>query len=216
MPRLLSPWKTKLLPFLAVFDIPDSFFDVLTVSDWFHKLPWHVRSPKHLKFLTLPWKKRVKTATSFENSPFAILVRFGRSWRSRRLLWSLHRLWLFPEVTLTCDKSRATWMSHLSLKKVHQDCRLLGKLNGCHFWLFLTLLTAFLKSSLSLIDSIRYPYLWEVQNTLIVSPYLEQSASRLPSPLKTPFLPFWLFVAVIDVPDSSFDVFNVSKWFLTC
>ena len=146
--RLPSPWKTKLLPFFAVFDIPDSFFEVLTVSDWFHKLPWHVRSPntlnfsqylaktrldcnllwkfpycyflsfqavidvpdvffevfiisdyflmvpwhvrspEHLKCVTLPWKKCIKTAVS--------LALFGKFWYSWQLFCSPHCLWLVP------------------------------------------------------------------------------------------------------------------------
>ena len=82
--------------FLAVFDIPDSFFEVIIVSDWFHKVPWKVSSPEYLKFLTWLWKKRVPTAISFENPLSAVLVPFGHYWCSWRLLWSLHCLRLVP------------------------------------------------------------------------------------------------------------------------
>ena len=37
--RLLSPWKTKLLPFFGHFYIFDSFFEVLIVPDRFHRVP---------------------------------------------------------------------------------------------------------------------------------------------------------------------------------
>ena len=50
--------------FLGVFDIPEGFFEILIVSDWFnqvHKVPWHVRILEHIEFLQKPWKKCVKT-----------------------------------------------------------------------------------------------------------------------------------------------------------
>ena len=104
-------------------------------------------------------------------------------------------------------------LKFITLTKVCQDYCLLGKLNCCPFWLFLTFLTASLMSSLSLIGSISYPDMWEVQNTLNFSHYLEKSVSRLQPPLKIPLLPFWSVLAVLDVPDVSFEVFIVSDYF---
>ena len=65
--------KSTFWLFLSFFNIPDSFFKVLIVSVWFHKVPWHARSPDHLKFVALPWKKCVKTAVFFQNYPFCLV-----------------------------------------------------------------------------------------------------------------------------------------------
>ena len=47
--RLL--WKSHIWLFQALMDVPDKSWEVLIVSDWFHKVPWHVRSPEQLKSL---------------------------------------------------------------------------------------------------------------------------------------------------------------------
>ena len=101
--------------FLALFfNIPDGFFEVFIVSDWFHKVAYHVKNPEHQTFLPLPGRNCVKTsAVSFKNyilcalfaivsyffkSPFwqfgQVLADFGAFWHNWYLLWSPHCLWL--------------------------------------------------------------------------------------------------------------------------
>ena len=44
--RLL--WELLILlvwPFPPAFNVSDGFFGVFLVSDWFHEVPWHMRSP---------------------------------------------------------------------------------------------------------------------------------------------------------------------------
>ena len=158
-----SFWLFRLfLAVLVTFDLPYVFFEVLIVSDWFHRVPWHVRSPEHLENLTLPTKKRVKTVISFENSQFAILALFGCYWCSRKLIKRLHGLRLVSHGTLAFEKSWITWGSPITLKNVWQDFCIFWKSSFllcvisifCRFRLFFTFLTASLNSSLSLIGSL--------------------------------------------------------------
>ena len=130
--RLL--WKSPIWLLLALLDVPNSFLEVFMVNDWFHRVPWYVQSQENLKLLPLLWKKFIKTAVSFENYPFS---NFGPFWRSWRLLWSFHCLQLGPSATQTCEKSRTTLVSPITLKKVRQDCCLLWK---SPIWLFWALL----------------------------------------------------------------------------
>ena len=56
-------WKSFIWLFWAVLDDPDGSLAVLFVSDWFYKVPWHVRMPEYCESLPVLKNKCVKTAT---------------------------------------------------------------------------------------------------------------------------------------------------------
>ena len=67
-------WKSTFWLYLSFFNIPDSFFKVLIVSVWFHKVPWHARIQEHQQFLALPWKSASRLPSSFKTTLSALLA----------------------------------------------------------------------------------------------------------------------------------------------
>ena len=80
--------------FSALLKVPGDSFEVLIVSDWFHKVLRHVRSPEKLKF-----------------------GRFGRTWQ---IFWHPHCLFLVLYGTLTCEDATSLLVSTITFRKYVQ------------------------------------------------------------------------------------------------
>ena len=112
MSRLLYPWESPFfLMFLAGLDIIDGSFEVLIFSYWFYRLPWYFRSPEHNECLSLHWK-------SVSRLPFPLKITFLFAVLAILAIFDVpdcSSLSLFG--SLTCDKCRTTWDSHITFKK---------------------------------------------------------------------------------------------------
>ena len=130
---------------------PGGSFKIFIASVWFHKVPCYVTSQEHHKLLQLPWKKCIKIAVSFENSPFCFIGPFlvlcdipGSFFEVFIVSVLFHKVpWqliVSPIIFFNCIKTAVFIENDLFVY-----CR--------PFWTFLT---SSLESSWSLISSMRY------------------------------------------------------------
>ena len=136
------------------------------------------------------------------------------------MFWRLNCLWLVqsgtliyvrsPEVFESLTKPWKKWVKAVFSFENPPFCSLgLFEAVWGQFWTFLTV---FLKSSWSLIGSIRYPYIVQVHNTQNCPNYLERHGQECRL-LWEPFLLFWPFPPTFNVSDGFFGIFLVFDWF---